>query len=290
MSIRHSTRLNPPKFTLSQLKIYAYLVPIAIFMLLPILYIFNHAFKPIDELFAFPPRFFVQRPTVENFRRLLQTTQQSGVPLGRYIFNSLMITIVVVIASVLIATMAGFALSKLKFKGRNALFELNTIALMFVPAAVQIPRYLIIDGINILDTYWAHILPLIAMPVGLFLVKQFIDQIPDSLIEAAVVDGASMYAIYRKVVLPLIKPAIATIAILSFQQVWNNIETSSLFTSDEGMRTLAFFMNSLSNDANVVAGQGIGAASGLIMFIPNLILFIILQSNVMNTMAYSGLK
>ena len=201
-----------------------------------------------------------------------------------------MITIVVVIASVLIATMAGFALSKLKFKGRNALFELNTIALMFVPAAVQIPRYLIIDGINILDTYWAHILPLIAMPVGLFLVKQFIDQIPDSLIEAAVVDGASMYAIYRKVVLPLIKPAIATIAILSFQQVWNNIETSALFTSDEGMRTLAFFMNSLSNDANVVAGQGIGAASGLIMFIPNLILFIILQSNVMNTMAYSGLK
>ncbi|PNT90545.1 carbohydrate ABC transporter permease [Clostridium thermosuccinogenes] len=290
MSARQVTRINPKGFHRSQLKIYAYLLPLAIFMLLPILYILNHAFKPVNELFAFPPRFFVEHPTLENFRKLFQATQQSGIPIGRYVFNSIVVTVLVVFLTVLISTMAGFALSKLKFKGKNVLFEINTLALMFVPVAVMIPRYLTIDKLHIMDTYLAHILPLLSMPVGLFLIKQFIDQVPDELIEAAVVDGASIYKIYYKIIIPMIRPAIATVAILSFQSVWNNTETSTLFVTQESMRTLAFFMNSLSSNTNVVAGQGIAAAAGLIMFIPNIVLFIILQSNVMNTMAYSGMK
>jgi len=161
---------------------------------------------------------------------------------------------------------------------------------MFVPVAVTIPRYLVIDRLGIMDTYLAHILPLMAMPVGLFLVKQFIDQVPDELMEAAVVDGASHYRIYWKIVLPMIRPALATIAILAFQAVWNNVETSTLFVTQENMRTLAFFMNSLASNTNIVAGQGVAAAAGLIMFMPNVVLFVILQSNVMNTMAYSGMK
>lgn len=288
--MKQVTRIDPKGFHRDQLKIYAYLIPVAAFMIMPILYIFNHAFKPMNELFAFPPRFFVRQPTLDNFRKLMQTTQQSAIPVGRYLFNSILVTVIVVLLTIIVSTMAGFALSKLKFKGKEKLFEINTLALMFVPVAVMIPRYLIIDKLAIIDTYFAHILPLLSMPVGLFLVKQFIDQVPDELIEAAVVDGASMYTIYYKIIMPMIKPAVATVGILSFQQVWNNMETSSLFVTQESMRTLAFYMNSLASNTNIVAGQGVAAASGLIMFVPNLILFIILQSNVMNTMAYSGMK
>ncbi len=282
--------INPQRFSRDQLKIYAYIVPICAFMLLPIIYIFSSAFKPISELFQFPPRFLVSAPTMDNFAKLSQTTQQSTVSLSRYIFNSFAVTMAVVAMTIFISSMAGYAFSKLKLKGKNILFEINTIALMFVPVAVMIPRYLVIDKLGIVNTYMAHILPLLSMPVGLFLLKQFIDQVPDELIEAAKVDGAGMFRIYWKVILPLIRPAIATVAILAFQAVWGNTETSSLFTTKENMRTLSFFMSTLASQNTTVAGQGVAAASMLIMFVPNILLFIILQSKVMNTMAYSGMK
>lgn len=285
-----SSGINPQKFHRSQIKFYIFLIPFAIFMALPIVFIFNHAFKPLDELYAFPPRFFVQQPTLDNFQNLFQLAEASGIPLSRYIFNSIFVTIVVVFLSILLSTLAGYALSKKQFKGKFALLEINNAALMFVPIAVMIPRFLTVSAVGIEDTYFAHILPLVAMPVGLFLVKQFIDQVPDSLIEAAVMDGASDFKIYRTIIIPLIKPAIATAAILAFQLVWNDLETSTLYTTSENMRTLAFFMNTLAIQTNVVVGQGMAAVASLIMFVPNLILFIILQSKVMNTMAHSGLK
>src|SRR5699024_620512 len=204
--------------------------------------------------------------------------------------NSIFVTIVVVLLSIILSTLAGYALSKKKFTGKKALLEINNAALMFVPISVMIPRFLTISFIGIEDTFFAHILPLVAMPVGLFLVKQFIDQIPDSLIEAAIIDGASDFQIYRKIILPLIKPALATAALLAFQMAWNDLETSTLFTTSENMRTLAFFMNTLAANTNVVVGQGMAAVASLIMFIPNLLLFIVLQSMVMNTMSHSGLK
>lgn len=289
MSI-HGSRANPTRFSFSQLKFYLFLIPLAAFMALPIVFIFNHAFKPMDELFAFPPRFIVSKPTLINFRNLFAASRGSGIPIGRYFFNSIVVTLVVVIGSVLISSMAGFALSKMKFKLKTPLFEINNLALMFVPIAVMIPRYLTIDTLGITDTYWAHILPLLSMPIGLFLLKQFIDQVPDSLLEAAVIDGASQWMVYRRIVLPMIKPAIATAAILAFQVVWNNIESSSIFITDESLRTAAFYMNTLASQTNIVAGQGVAAAASLVMFVPNLILFIILQRNVMNTMAHSGIK
>jgi ABC-type glycerol-3-phosphate transport system permease component len=137
---------------------------------------------------------------------------------------------------------------------------------------------------------FAHVLPMIAIPVGLFLVKQFIDQIPNELIEAAKVDGAGDFYIYTKIIVPLSMPAIATIAILSFQATWNNTETSTLFVNDEIKQTFAFYMATLTNISNSVAAAGIGAAATLIMFLPNLIIFIIMQSRVMSTMSHSGLK
>ncbi|MFN7252324.1 MAG: carbohydrate ABC transporter permease [Anaerobacillus sp.] len=281
---------NPKRFHKSQLKFYIFLIPFAIFMLLPIVFIINHAFKPLDELYAFPPRFFVYKPTFDNFTNLFELANASGIPMSRYVLNSVIVTVSVVFLSVFISTLAGYVLSKKNFKGKFTIFEINNAALMFVPIAVIIPRFLTVSYLGIEDTFFAHILPLLAMPVGLFLLKQFIDQIPDSLIEAAVIDGASEFKIYLKIILPLIKPAIATAAILAFQLVWNNLETSILFTTSENMRTLAFFMNTLVANTNVVVGQGMAAVASLIMFIPNLILFVILQSMVMNTMSHSGLK
>ena len=284
------SNVNPKKFHKSQVKFFVILGLVALFMLLPIIYIINHAFKPVEELFAYPPRFFVDNPTLDNFKRLLDATASSFIPIGRYIFNSLLVTVTVVVLTAFIATLSAYALSKLKFRGRVFLMEFNNFFLMFVSIAVTIPRYLIIQMLGITDTYLAHILPLLATPVGLFLVKQFVDQIPNELIEAAAIDGASEFRTYRSVVLPLIRPAIATCCIMAFQAVWINTETSVMYVENEALKTLAYYMSTLTSNSNIVAGQGIAAASTLIMFVPNIFIFVILQSKMMNTLAHSGIK
>ncbi len=284
-------KMNPKSFEKGQIKIYLLILPMVLLTGLPIVFIFFHAFKPMEELFAFPPKFITTNPTLDNFRALAKASRSAGIPLSKYVFNSVLITSSVVFGSLLFSTMAAYALSKLRFKGRNTMMKINQIALMFVSVAVMIPRYLVINKLGLIDTFWAEILPLIALPVGLFLVKQFVDQVPDSLIEAAYMDGAKEWKIYTKVILPLIKPAIATAAILVFQQVWTNLETSNYYINNESLKSLAFYMNTLAGaTSNTVAGQGVAAAASLIMFLPNLILFCILQKNVMNTMAYSGIK
>ena len=272
------SNINPRKFEAGQIKIILILLPLAIFMCIPIVFIVCHAFKPMDELFAFPPQILVHKPTLDNFTKLFKASAGSNIPMSRYVFNSIIVTGAVVVLSILFSSMAGFALSKLRFKGKYALMEINNTALMFVSVAVMIPRYLV------------HILPLLAMPVGLFLVKQFIDQIPDALLDAAYMDGASDFKIYRSIILPLIKPAVATTAILAFQAAWTNVESSNLYINDESMKTLAFYLNTLANTNNNVAGQGILAAGVLIQFVPNLAIFLILRKSFMNTMAHSGIK
>lgn len=291
MASFQGTQINPKRFHKSQLKFYAFLIPLAVFMVLPIIYIIFHAFKPIDELFAYPPRFFVSNPTLSNFTDLFAQSTTTGVPMNRYFFNSILVSLIAVVLTIIFSTMAGYALSKKQFKLKKGLFELNTLALMFIPAAVMIPRFLVIEQIGLINSFWAHILPLLAMPVGVFLVKQFIDQIPNDLIEAAKLDGATEFQIYWKIILPMVKPAIATLAILSFQTIWNATESSMLYVNDESLKTLSFYMNTLATQTgNTVAGQGMAAASSLIMFIPNLVIFIFMQKKVMNTMAHSGIK
>lgn len=285
--------INPNGFHISQLKFYVFLVPLALFMLLPMVFIFSHAFKPTDELFAYPPRFFVVNPTLKNFRDLFANMASSGVPVSRYLFNSVVITVVSVLASIIVSSTAAYALSKKQFRLKQALFAINTVALMFVPIAVTIPRFLVIQRLHLLDTFWVHILPMLAMPVGLFLIKQFIDGIPNEVIEAARIDGANDVWVYWRIILPMIVPALATIAILTFQATWNNAEVSTLYINNESLKTFAFYLTTLTSTAsgaNAVAGQGIAAAAALIMFVPNLLIFIILQSQVMSTMSHSGLK
>jgi ABC-type glycerol-3-phosphate transport system permease component len=285
--------INPQGFHVSQFKFYILLVPLAFFMLLPIIFIFSSAFKPSDELFAFPPRFLVSNPTLKNFTDLFAKLSTSGIPVSRYLFNSMVITFVTVLASLIVSSMAAYALSKKRFKLKQTLFAVNNVALMFVPIAVSIPRFLVIERLDLLNTFWVHILPVLAMPVGLFLLKQFMDGIPDDVIEAAQIDGASDFWIYWRVILPMIRPALATIAILTFQAAWNNADISTLYITDESLRNLAFYLSTLTTTttgANQVAGQGIAAAAALIMFLPNLIIFIFLQRQVMSTMSHSGLK
>ena len=289
------TKINPQRYDKSQIKFFLILIPMSLFVGLPILFIISHAFKPTNELYAWPPRFFVRRPTFDNFKNLVELAADSGIPFSRYLFNSILVTVVGVFLSILITSLAAYGLSKLKFKGKKLLFEINTLALMFVPIAVTIPRYLTMSSLGIIDSYFALILPLIAIPVGLFLVKQFIDQTPNEIIESAKIDGASEMQIFLKIIMPIIAPAVATVGILAFQLFWNDIIGSTLYVDSESMKTLPFYFSTLAAQVgagvgNPVAGQGMLAAASFIMFVPNIILFIFLQSKVMNTMAHSGIK
>jgi ABC-type glycerol-3-phosphate transport system permease component len=283
-------KINPDRFNWNQIPFLLMVAPIALFMIMPLLYIFNHAFKPFDELIEYPPRFFVRRPTLVNLIELFDTATTTGIPVSRYLFNSIVITVIVVFLSIFLSTLTGYALSKMKFHIKGTISKINTLAMMFVGTAVIIPRYIIIEQLGFIDNFFVHIIPVIAIPVGLFLVKQFIDQIPNELIEAAKIDGASHFMIYLKIVVPLIKPAIATIAILSFQAVWNNADISATYINSDALKTFAYYMATLSSSTNVVAGAGMSAVASLIMFLPNLIIFIFLQSKVMNTMVHSGIK
>ncbi|MBQ2642807.1 MAG: carbohydrate ABC transporter permease [Eubacterium sp.] len=282
-------RINPSRFSRGQIKFHAIAFPLSIFMILPVVFLVCNAFKPLGELFKFPPSLIVYNPTLDNFKNLMNLAGSTGIPMSRYFLNSMIVTVLTVLLNLAFTIMAAYVFSKKKFKIKGALWEINQMALMFVVTAVAIPRYLIIVNIGAYNTWAAHVLPLVAMPVGLFLVKQFVDGIPDALIEAAVVDGAGDFVILRKVIIPLTKPALATSVVLTFQQVWNNIETSNNYITNEALRTLTYYVNSVGVN-NVVAAAGLMAAANLILFVPNLVIFIAMQSKVMNTMSHSGIK
>ena len=266
------SRINPRHFSKGQIKFYIILVPLSLFMILPVVMLVNRAFMPLGELFAFPPHIIARNPTTNNFKSLFALSSTTGVPMLRYLLNSVIVTVLTVLLNLVVTILGAYTFAKKNFKGKAVLFEINQLALMFVPTAVAISRYLVIVKLNLTDTWLVHVLPLAAMPVGLFLVKQFTDQIPDALIEAAVMDGAREMTI-----------------VLTFQQVWMATEASNNYVNNDTMRTLAYYLNSLSTN-NTVAAAGMTAAASVLLFLPNLIIFICMQSQVMNTMSHSGIK
>ncbi|TVY09690.1 carbohydrate ABC transporter permease [Paenibacillus cremeus] len=267
------------------------LVVLAAFMLLPLVYIFNHALKPYQELFIYPPNFFVREPSFQNFVELFLVASSSSVPVSRYLFNSFIISGGAVVLVTIVSAMCAYPISKHKFPGHKIFFATILLTLMFAPEAVQIPRYLVVSKLGIMNTYFGHLLPLLAMPVGVFLLKQFIDQLPNELLEAARIDGAGELLIFLRIVIPVCMPAVATVAILTFQHSWGNTETSTLFMQDDEMKNFPFFLSTLTNGlANSVARQGAAAAAALVMFIPNLLIFLFFQGKVIATMAHSGIK
>ncbi|XEC96112.1 carbohydrate ABC transporter permease [Paenibacillus tarimensis] len=267
------------------------LVLLSMFMLVPIVYIFNHALKPYQELFIYPPNIFVRQPSFQNFMELVSITKGTAIPITRYIFNSLVVTALAVFAITIVSAMCAYPISKHKFPGHKLVFATILLTLLFVPETVSIPRYLVISQLGIFNTYWGHVLPLVAVPTGVFLMKQFIDQLPDELLDSAKMDGAKEFTIFLKIVCPIIMPAIATIGIIAFNSAWGNTETSTLYMQDEEMRTFPFYIDTLTSGmANSVARQGAAAAAALLLFLPNLIIFLAFQSKVIATMAHSGIK
>ncbi|MBB3108801.1 ABC-type glycerol-3-phosphate transport system permease component [Paenibacillus phyllosphaerae] len=270
--------------------LYLFLTGLGIVMLLPLVYMVSTAFKPVSELFLFPPRFFVDNPTLINFRDLLLVTGTTSVPFSRYIFNSLFVSLCIVFFGTIISAMAAYPLAKHNMRFGSAIFNLIVLALMFSPLVIQIPQYLIVSKLGLINTYWALILPFLAAPVGMFLMTQFLRQLPDALLEAARIDGANEWRIFWTVVMPMLKPAISTFALLSFITAWNDPHPAQVYTTDNDMKTLPFAIQSLSGGVGVIARVGTLGAASLLMIIPIIIIFIITQRMVLQTMAHSGLK
>ena len=258
----------------------------AIFTSMPLLLTISNAFKPLDELFLFPPRFFVRNPTMGNFVDLFNQMQQSWVPFSRYFLNTIIITGFGTTGHLAFASMAAYPLAKNEFPGKAFLFAIVVLSLMFTGHVTGIPNFLIISALGFNNTYLAIILPAFSASLGLYLMKQFMEQVPDSLIESARIDGASEFYIWRKIVMPNVKPAWLTLIIIMFQGLWGT--TGGVFLRSEELKPLSFAMAQIAGAG--IALAGVGAAVGLISMAVPITFFIISQSKVIETMATSGMK
>lgn len=258
----------------------------AIFMVIPLVMVVNNAFKPLDELFRYPPTLFVRNPSLDNFYDLLVSMSNSWVPLARYIFNTIIITGGGTLGHVLCASLAAYPLAKNQFPGKKLLFTIVVLSIMFTSQVTQIPNYLIISMLGINNTYLAVILPPFAYGLGLYLMKQFMEQIPDSLIESSRLDGASEFKIYWTIIMPNVKPAWLTLAVLQFQGMWGN--TGSTFLRDEQLKPLQFALQQIVNSGPARAGEG--AVVALLIAAVPITFFIICQSSIIETFTTSGMK
>lgn len=267
--------------------IFIFLLIIALFMVLPMVFVFSSAFKPISELFIFPPKLFPQNPTFDNFTNLSSLLGDSWLPFPRYIFNSVLITIFGTTGNIIFSSMAAYMLSKHNFPGKNVLFQIVVLSLLFSGTVTGIPNYIIMTKLNLINTYWALILPVLPSSLGLFLMKQFMDQmVPDTLLEAAALDGAGENRIFLQIVMPMVKPAWLTQLIFSFQGIWGT--TGGILIFDEELKTLPTALSNIVSGG--IARTGVSAAISLIMILPPITVFLFSQSNVMQTMSSSGIK
>ena len=255
-------------------------------MAIPLVMVINNALKPLDELFQFPPKIFVRNPTLENFSDLFILMNDTWVPFSRYMLNTIIITGGGMIGHVVIASLAAYPLAKHNFPGKNTLFLLVELSMMFSWTVTQTPQYMIISWLGINNSYWALILPACAFGMGLYLMKQFMEQLPDSLMESARLDGAGEFRIFWNIVMPNVKPAWLTLAIFQFQQMWSN--TGGTFLRDEQLKPLQYALYQISAGGAARAGAG-AAVTFLIAAVP-IIFFLICQSNVLETMTSSGMK
>ena len=257
------------------------------FSVIPLIYCILTSFKPLDEILIFPPRFFVQRITFENYLVLPGLLTKLRVPLSRYIFNSLFISIVGTVLHVLAASMAAFAFSKSKLKYRTVLFLIVQFGLLYNAYTLAVPQYFIFSQMRIIDTYWIYILPMIPSAMGAFLMKQYIDSsVPDALLEAAKIEGCGVIRIFSSIVMPLIKPAWMTLALFAFRDMWAIMPSGTIFS--EELKTLPYVMSSIT--AGGIARAGSAMATTVLMMIPPIIIYWITQKNVMETMSSAGIK
>ena len=277
---------KPNRSIAGDIALYIFLGIMAWLMAVPLIYQINNAMKPLDELFRYPPRMFALNPTFDNFFDLFVTMGKSWVSFTRYLFNTLFVTVIGTAGHLLIASMGAFVLAKYEFPGAQTFFKIVTVSMMFVYQVTQIPNYLILNGLNMIDSYWAIIIPAFASPTGFFLMKQFMEGLPSSLIEAAKIDGASEWRVFSRIVMPNVKPALMTMIIFSVQALWNN--PASMYIYSEEKKTLVFAMNQIQGGG--IARMGQGPAVAVVLIIVPILTFIISESQILETMASSGLK
>lgn len=279
-------RRKPNRSIWGDIFLYLFLAFVALIMVFPIVYAVSSALKPLDELFMFPPKIFAQHPTMNNFSDLFVTMGKSWVTFSRYLFNTVFITFVGTAGHLIIASMGAFVLAKYDFPGGKTFFKMVTVAMMFNYYVTAIPNYLIINALGWVDTYWSIIVPAFAAPMGFFLMKQFMEGLPTSLIEAAKIDGANEWKVFYSIVMPNVKPAWMTMIIFQVQALWNN--KASVFIYSEERKTLVFALQQIQSGG--IARTGQGAAVLVVVMIVPIAIFVFSESQILETMASSGLK
>lgn len=258
-----------------------------IFMALPLIYTVSSSLKPLDELWIFPPRFFVRNPTFKNFSDLVRLMSATWVPFSRYIFNTVFITVIGTFGHVILSSLCAFALAKYRFPGSVIMFHTVVLALMFNATVTAIPNFILMSKLNMINTYWTLIIPAFAMPLGLYLMKQFMEQmIPDAILEAAAIDGANEWTVFWRIAMPMVKPAWLTLIIFSFQGLWNLGSTT--YIQSEQLKTFNYALSQIL--AGGIARSGAGAAATVLMMIVPLTVFVLTQGSVVQTMSTSGMK
>lgn len=262
------------------------LTALSVVMIIPILYVICNSLKPLSELYLYPPRFFVQNPTLDNFRDLGNLMSNTWVPMSRYFFNTVFITVAGTGLHVIFASMAAYVLEKHDFYGRNLFFAVVVLTLMFSATVTQIPNFIILSNLHLVDTYFSLILPAIGSSLGLFLMKQFMSNVHDSILEAAKIDGAGELRLFFNIVMPNVKAAWMTLIIFSVQNLWNS--TGGVTIRSEQLKTLTYALGQIA--AGGLARAGAAAAVSVVMMIVPITIFLIAQSNIMETMTASGIK
>ena len=260
---------------------------LGVFMFIPMLYVILQSLKPLDELWMFPPRFYVISPTLENFSDLFSLMNTSWVPFSRYIFNTVFITAIGTFGNLVLASMAAYALAKLKFPGRNWMFQIVVLSLMFHQTVNQVTHFIILTTFGLVDTYWAIIIPSLATTMGLYLMKQFMESsVSDAVLESARLDGASEFRTFLTIAMPMVKPAWLTLIIESFKGLWNT--GASIYIQSEQLKTFNYAIQQIVSGG--VARAGAGAAATVVMMIVPITVFVISQSSIIETMGSSGMK
>ena len=268
-----------------------FLLAMAVAFFFPVLYMVSQSLKPMNEMFIFPPKIMVQNPTFDNYRDFVNVLANTMVPVTRSLFNSLFVVVIGSIGHILLASLCAYPLAKYKFPGSKFFNQIIVYSLMFNASVTAIPNFLTIAGLGMLDTQWAIIVPGLASTLGLYLMKNFMEQIPDSLMEAAQIDGAGYARIHFTIVMPVVKPALVTAFIMVFQAFWTNTGANFIYT--ESQKGFAYVVGQLASGKVTGVGAsfvGISSASSVLMFAVPLVVFLIMQNNVVSTMATSGMK
>ena len=260
---------------------------LGIFMFLPMVYVLSQSLKPLDELWMYPPRFIVRNPTFNNFKDLFVLMNDSWVPFSRYIFNTVLTSVGGTFGHLFLASMAAYALAKIKFPGGKMIFKTIRTSLMFHATVTAITSFIIMSALKMVDTYLAIIIPAWGSTLGLYLMKQFMDSaVPDTVLESARLDGASEVRTYWTIAMPMVKPAWLTLIIYSFQGLWN--AGSSIYIYSEQLKSFNYAIGQIT--AGCIKRQGASAAATVLMMAVPILVFVITQSNIIETMGSSGMK